>query len=238
MPKPLTRQAARLFSPEGRTQALEEQGVPSLLAGIVNVLLPEPGTPPAAVRAMDPMAASLSAKALKYMPKLVRDYLVEHPWTAKVFTTSPRMIRSGMGEPGFGGYTLTGFTLDPRGVAHVWLRQPGDVQTTIHELGHVAQRFAGRYLDAFPGLQATPELVDLYAKVPYGADPELLANWLETWQQNLGGNRWVTVPDHKIFADALRQWFGDPLRSPVLQKVQPVANQVQDLSGIVTREFE
>lgn len=151
MPTPLSPQTAKLMQdPYGETF----KGAPGFMQVLAKMLLPNPQVPLAfgALKAMDPKALELLMGAKEYLPMRIWDFLVKHPDEIKVSTAQNVY-----------GYPYARAVYYPSSESIVGATgnrvQPKDIG---HELVHAAQFFIGRGREAFPGLQATEDLMQAY----------------------------------------------------------------------------
>jgi len=226
MPVPISPATARLLTSEGREAALEEIGLPRLIAKLATLLAPDPTTPYAfgALRFLDvptrraaPLAQARIAQVLADLgfshPRRIWDYLERHPRLVTV-RSAPRLPK----PPGTGGQPL-GVTEIPPG----YLSEPISVTlsrlskdrgaTLAHELATAATGLAKRDSVAFPGV------VPSYIGTVKFSQHYPAGNWAPEYLPTLFDRpEWLHIVDRERVLRALDDWFPDLPLPPTLPR--------------------
>jgi len=217
MPVPINSQTARLLTPEGRQEALENMGLPSSLSRLAALLSPDPTVPysfaslklldlpmrRAAVLARARMAEALSKLSLPD-PDLVWAFLARHPRTVEVRSVThslpkpPGLPHRVVGETRFPDRPFLG---EPVQVT-INRRAPDRPGALARELATAATGLAGKSGEPLPGLIPTylghTKLFQQFG--PAGVEDKLLPLLFDR-------PNWVQVLDQPRALHALQDWF-------------------------------
>ena len=215
MPVPISPATARLLTSEGREAALEEIGLPRLIAKLATLLAPDPTTPYAfgALRFLDvptrraaPLAQARIAQVLADLgfshPRRIWDYLERHPRLVTV-RSAPRLPK----PPGTGGQPLgvteipSGPLADPISV-RISRRATDRGATLAHELATAALGQARRETETLPGV--VPSYVGT-VKFSHHYPGE---NWGPEYLPTLFDRpEWLHIVDRERVLRSLDEWF-------------------------------
>jgi len=223
MPISINSQTARLLTPEGRQEALENMGLASPIAKLAAMVAPDPTTPYSfgALKLMDlPMrrAAVLARARMKQTlsdlglpdPDLLWAFLERHPRTVEVGSVTrlpkpPGAPGRVFGETRFPVPPLAG---EPVQVA-ITRRAPDRPGALAHELATAATALAGKLDERLPGLiPSYTGHIPLFQK--YG--PERIGGQLLPSLFDQAAR--VQVLDQPQAVRALQDWFSLPPALP------------------------
>ena len=217
MPVPINSQTARLLTPEGRQEALENMGLASPIAKLAAMVAPDPTTPysfgalklmdlpmrRAAVLARARMADALSKLGLPD-PELLWTFLARHPRPVEVNSVTRPLPK----PPGVPGRVVgeTRFPETPLGNDAVQVsisrRAPDRPGALAHELATAATGLAGKSGEPLPGLIPSylghTKLFQQFG--PAGVEDKLLPLLFDR-------PNWVQVLDQPRALHALQDWF-------------------------------